>query len=113
MQKKIWLILLLWGCENASIETPKYQRSQLVPILGELRMLESAYALRYQQVDSSVVSIESYQEEIFLRYQISHADLTQSIQYYAARPDSMKALDSLVLIWLEEKYRWMNQSKHP
>jgi len=101
--------MLLWGCENSTTEHPKYQKSQLAPIIGELRMLESAYAMRYQQVDSSVVSIESYQEEIFQRHAIIRADLTQSIQYYAARPDSMRALDSLALIWLEEKSRQLNQ----
>ena len=113
MSKRYWLILLLWGCSNNLTEFPRITRSQLVPVIGELRILESAYALRYQQVDSGAVKIADYQEEIFNRYQTNRADVTQSVQFYAAHPDSMKALDSLVLLWLEVKYRSLNQPSNP
>lgn len=103
MHKRYLLLLFLMACQSKPLDPPKIQKTQLVPIIGELRILESAYALRYQQMDSSSISIASYQEEIFKRYQIQREAVTQSVQYYASQPDSMKALDSLVLIWLEEK----------
>ena len=107
------MILLLLGCGHDELEVPKIKRSQLVPVIAELRILESAYALRYQQVDSSAINIADYQEEIFNRYQTPREDVTQSVQFYAAHPDSMKALDSLVLLWLEAKYRSLNQPSNP
>jgi hypothetical protein len=113
MSKRYWLILLLFGCGHDELKVPKIKRSQLVPVIAELRILESAYALRYQQVDSSAINIADYQEEIFNRYQTPREDVTQSVQFYAAHPDSMKALDSLVLLWLEAKYRSLNQPSNP
>jgi hypothetical protein len=109
--KKVFMlsILVLMGCENKLLEKPSLNKNQLVPIIADLRILESAYALRYQQVDTSVVNIQSYQQEIFQRYQKSAEDVISSIQYYSARPDSMKSLDSLVLIELEIRSRSVNQ----
>jgi Domain of unknown function (DUF4296) len=106
MKKLLLLSVLALGCQGEVFkEKPPLDKTQLVPIVADLRILETSYALRYQQVDSNVVQLQSYQQEIFDRYQVSKEAVRNSIAYFAAQPDSMKVLDSLVMIKLEEKLK--------
>lgn len=109
MIKKLLIIgTLALGCQNQVFtEKPPLDKFQLVPIIADLRILESSYAIRYQQVDSNVVQLQSYQQDIFNHYQVTKETVQKAVRYFAARPDSMKALDSLVLIKLEEKMKAM------
>jgi Domain of unknown function (DUF4296) len=111
MKKFLLISLLALGCQSEVFkEKPSLNKNQLVPIVADLRVLESSYALRYQQVDSNVVQLQSYQQAIFDRYQVSKDAVRNSIAYFAAQPDSMKALDSLVMIKLEEKLKTLQNS---
>jgi hypothetical protein len=90
------LLLLSVACQ-VKPEQPKIPSSTYAKVIWEMRKVDAAYALNYGKVDSSGISIQSYQMEVLQRFGISQSDFEATALYFAHHPDSLLHLDSLIL----------------
>jgi len=105
--KKVSLILLIssiafWGCQEApKLEHPPLNIQQMSLVVQELRIMEAAYGMHYQQIDSLKTGWKHFHNEVFKRFGVTEEDFQKSVSYFSQFPDSLMVMDSLIIARLE------------
>ena len=96
------LALLLTSCAEQNAPTrPPLGIEKVSMVVQELRIMEAAYGMHYQQIDSLKTGWKPFHEEVFKRLAVSKEDFTTSLAYYTLFPDSLLLMDSLIIHRLE------------
>ena len=92
------------SCQNQEDEKKPaglIPEEKFAEILVDIRLLEGAYAQRFQEVDTSVYKIDSYYEQLFSKHQITRSAFLESNQYYALHPDVLIRIENKVAAKLD------------
>ncbi len=109
--KNVVLILLICGlpflgCQEApKLEHPPLNIQQMSLVVQELRIMEAAYGMHYQQIDSLKTGWKPFHNEVFQRFGVTEDDFQKSVQYFSQFPDSLMRMDSLIIARLEPMSR--------
>ena len=96
------LAFLLTSCAEQNAPTrPPLGIEKVSMVVQELRIMEAAYGMHYQQIDSLKTGWKPFHEEVFKRLAVSKEDFTTSLAYYTLFPDSLLLMDSLIIHRLE------------
>ncbi len=96
----ICVVLFLVGCNQTEQPIPPpdlIPQEQFKQILGEVRLLEGAYAARYTKVDTSAFKIESYYERLFQEKGITSSQYRTSFGYYSRDTKLMLSIENDLL----------------
>lgn len=96
----IWILLVLLascGEEKTSPPLDLLSVERFADILRDVRLLEGAYATRYNRVDSSEYKINAYYEKLFLDHGITKEQYMATYSYYMNDPKKMMAIEDMVL----------------
>lgn len=101
--KNLFLIvisaLLLFSCDEKQSAPPPdlLSEERFADFLVDVRMLEGAYAARYNRVDSSKYKINTYYERLLVDHGISTEQYISTYKYYMSQPKTMLAIEDRVL----------------
>ena len=92
-------LLTLASCGEEKTPAPADLLSveRFADILRDVRLLEGAYATRYNRVDSSEYKISAYYERLFLDHGITKEQYMATYSYYMNDPKKMIAIEDMVL----------------
>ncbi|MBX7052903.1 MAG: DUF4296 domain-containing protein [Flavobacteriales bacterium] len=96
----IWIALLtIASCSEKKVPAPADLLSveRFADILRDVRLLEGAYATKYNRVDSSQYKIGAYYERLFADHSITKEQYMSSYSYYMNDPKKMMAIEDLIL----------------
>lgn len=96
----IWIpLVVLASCGEEKTPPPADLMSveRFADILRDVRLLEGAYATRYNRVDSSEYKINAYYEHLFLDHGITKEQYMATYSYYMNDPKKMMAIEDLIL----------------
>lgn len=97
-----FMLLYMSACQNKpQLERPSLDLEKVSLVVQELRIMEAAYGMHYQQIDSTKTGWKPFHLEVFKRLAISEEQFNRSIAYYTQFPDSLMMMDSLILKRLE------------
>jgi hypothetical protein len=65
-------------------------------VLTDVRLLEGAYSIDNQRIDSSSYTVGFYYDLLFKRYELTREQYLESYAYYAAHPDVMLRIETKV-----------------
>jgi hypothetical protein len=98
----IIIALPMAGCqEKPKLEHPPLNVQKMSLIVQELRIMEAAYGMHYQQIDSLKTGWKPFHNEVFKRLNVSEEDFQKSVTYFSQFPDSLMLMDSLIIARLE------------
>ncbi|MEY4330796.1 MAG: hypothetical protein RL609_1544 [Bacteroidota bacterium] len=97
-----FLLMYMSACQNSpQVVRPPLDLEKVSLVVQELRIMEAAYGMHYQQIDSTKTGWKPFHLEVFQRLAVTEDQFNQSIAYYTQFPDSLMAMDSLILKRLE------------
>ena len=102
------LSLIMEACGGSSKqEIPAHilPESRFTNLLTDVRLLEGAYAIDHQRIDSSNVTVSSYYDLLLKRYALSREQYLESYAYYAANPEAMLRIETKVSEKLDSMQR--------
>ncbi len=91
------LTLASCGEEKASPPADLLSVERFADVLKDVRLLEGAYATRYNRVDSSEYKISAYYERLFLDHGITKEQYMATYSYYMNDPKKIIAIEDIVL----------------
>jgi PBP1b-binding outer membrane lipoprotein LpoB len=99
------LVLLIFGCRrNSGLPEDVIPQEQMVPIIADLQMIETAVArLNLQSYDSAKVAFQYLQLRTLKKYGVDSSSYRKSFEAYARHPAHMEEIYSDVLKILEAK----------
>ena len=95
----IILVLVLEACSGSGKDVvPAHilPETRFSNLLTDVRLLEGAYSIDNQRIDSSSNTIGFYYDLVFKRYELTREQYLESYAYYAARPDVMLRIETKV-----------------
>lgn len=90
------LFILLAGCSGAE-QQPTIGKEKMIAILLEARLVEGAYATRYERIDSVTGSLNAMYDSAFRRLEIDRPTFESAYKWYASRPELLADVESAVL----------------
>ncbi|MEY2937748.1 MAG: hypothetical protein RL062_337 [Bacteroidota bacterium] len=94
--------MILGSCQEApQVEKPPLNIQQMSLVVQELRIMEAAYGMHYQQIDSLKTGWKPFHNEVFKRNGVTEEDFQKSVSYFSQFPDSLMKMDSLIIARLE------------
>lgn len=95
-------LVMAAACSNSdSPQRPPISLDKVSLVIQELRIMEAAYGMHYQQIDSLKTGWKPFHLEVFKRLGVSEEDFKKSMEYYTLYPDSLLMMDSLIIHRLE------------
>ncbi len=96
------MMTILSACSSSEKATrPPLGLEKVSLIVQELRIMEAAYGMHYQQIDSLKTGWKPFHLEVFKRLGVSEDEFKKSLDYYTLFPDSLLLMDSLIIHRLE------------
>ena len=95
----IILVLVFEACSGSGKDVvPAHilPETRFSNLLTDVRLLEGAYSIDNQRIDSSSNTIGSYYDLVFKRYELTREQYLESYAYYSARPDVMLRIETKV-----------------
>ena len=88
-------------------ETPVHilPETRFTNLLTDVRLLEGAYTIDHQQLDSSNVSVGSYYDILLTRYAVTREQFLESYSFYATNPEAMLRIETKVSEKLDSMQR--------
>lgn len=106
MRKLIYLssLLLILACKQSSTSKAEalMPKDKFIGVLTDVRLLEGAYTVKYQSIDSSAGMLQDYYAQIFNRHQISKSQFEESYIQYQLEPKLMEEVEDSVLLRLQK-----------
>ena len=92
------LAVVLEACGGANEAVPAHILSEntFTNLLTDVRLLEGAYSIEHQRVDSSTHAVGAYYDLLLERYQLSREQYLESYSYYASHPELMLRIETKV-----------------
>ena len=92
---------------NGKQEIPAHiiPETRFTNLLTDVRLLEGAYAIDHQHIDSSNATVSSYYDLLLKRYELSREQYLESYTYYAANPEVMLRIETKVSEKLDSMQR--------
>jgi Domain of unknown function (DUF4296) len=87
------------ACNRAGSEGANHEvisEEKFVDVLSQVRLLEAAYAVKFDKVDSTA-GIASYYKNLFQQQGITKKQFESSYKYYASKQDIMIEIEEKVL----------------
>jgi len=103
-----YMTVLMYLASCTSKPSPDSASAELIPrdsfvvILTEVRLLEGAYSVNYERVDSSDFAIASYYQRLFQEHHITREQYLSSYDYYSRHLDDLLAIETEVATRLEQ-----------
>jgi hypothetical protein len=85
-------IFLLGGCENATqtdVPANLIKKDKLISLIVDLQILESHFQRQFSRVDLYRDALDSSSSLIYQTHNITKNEFKESVDYYAAYPDSL------------------------
>lgn len=106
MKKVICVSILLFtlACKQSSKSKAEVlmPKDKFIGVLTDVRLLEGAYTVKYQSIDSSAGLLQDYYAQIFNRHQISKSQFEESFIQYQLEPKLMEEVEDSVLLRLQK-----------
>ena len=97
-----FILSVATSCSNSEApQRPPLGLEKVSNVVQELRIMEAAYGMHYQQIDSLKTGWKPFHLEVFKRLQVTEEDFKKSMDYYTLFPDSLLLMDSLIIRRLE------------
>lgn len=93
------IVLFSDACSgNGQQKTPEHimPEPRFTNLLTDVRLLEGAYTIDHQQIDSSNVAVGSYYDLLLTRYEVTREQFLDSYSFYASNPEVMLRIETKV-----------------
>lgn len=77
-------------------------QDKMVDLLTDIRLLEGAYSIKYQKIDTSALKIDAYFQKLFSDGGVSREQFLNSYKYYAMQDTKMLEMENEVMEKLSE-----------
>ncbi len=87
------------ACNRSGSDAPGIeviQEEKFMDVLVQVRLLEAAYSVKFEKVDSTA-GIAAYYKNLFQQQGMTKAQFEASYKYYAAKKDKMVEIEEKVL----------------
>jgi len=104
----ILLVVVLEACggrTNDAVPAHILSENTFTNLLTDVRLLEGAYSIEHQRVDSSTHAVGAYYNLLLERYQLTHEKYLESYTYYASHPELMLRIETKVSEKLDSMQR--------
>jgi hypothetical protein len=90
----ILCLVLISACKGESVDKfPEpdnlLEKEQLIPILADLSIVESAYQVKYIQVSRYSTLLQKEADSIFQRHEVTRDDYEKSMEYYSHNQEEL------------------------
>lgn len=93
------------GTANEAVPAHILSENTFTNLLTDVRLLEGAYSIEHQRVDSSTHAVGAYYNLLLERYQLSREQYLESYTYYASHPELMLRIETKVSEKLDSMQR--------
>jgi Domain of unknown function (DUF4296) len=101
----IAVVMFLFACKEKTdhkrVVEPTMEKDQFINMLVDMRLLEGAYAIRYQRVDSTKGLMNAYYDQIFNKYGVDRDVFRNNYLAYSSSTVEMVAIEDSVLARLD------------
>lgn len=100
----IFLMMAVYACAGPKKELlppPTIEQDKFADVLVDVRLLEGAYTVRYQRVDSTVGLLDHFYDQVFTKHKIRKEDFETSYKAYSIDAKVMQVIEDTVLARLE------------
>jgi hypothetical protein len=93
------------GSKKDSVPANIIPETRFSNLLIDVRLLEGAYAIEHQRIDSSNAAVGAYYDLLFNRYELTREQYLESYAYYAANPEMMLRIETKISEKLDSMQR--------
>lgn len=99
------IMVLFLACKDKTdhkrVVEPTMEKDQFINMLVDMRLLEGAYAIRYQRVDSTKGLMNAYYDQIFNKYGVDRDVFRNNYLAFSSSTVEMMAIEDSVLARLD------------
>ncbi len=95
----IGILAVLFSCNESksSKALEAMPKDKFIEVLTDVRLLEGAYTVKYQSIDSSAGALQEYYAQVFQKHQISRKQFEDAFVMYQLEPKLMEEAEDSVL----------------